>query len=101
MNSQPQYYGHRVPPEVITYSVWRYHRFTLSFRGIEDLLAERGVIVSCESIRQWCKKFGPGFAKRLRNKKGKLGDTWYADEVFIKINGELRYQPRDKISRYR
>jgi len=81
--------------------VWRYHRFTLSFRGIEDLLAERGVIVSCESIRQWCKKFGPGFAKRLRNKKGKLGDTWYADEVFIKINGELRYQPRDKISRYR
>jgi len=71
--------------------VWIYHRFTLSFRDIEDLLAERGVIVSYESIRQWYQKFRPDFAKRLRNRQGKLGDTWYADEVFIKINGELRY----------
>ena len=91
MNSQSQYYGHRFPPEVISYVVWLYHRFTLSFRDIEDLLAERGVVVSYESIRQWCQKFGPGFAKRLRNKQGKLGDTWFADEVFIKINGELHY----------
>ena len=91
MNSQPQYYGHRFPPEVISYAVWLYRRFTLSFRDIEDLLAERGIIVSYESIRQWCQKFGPGFAKRLRNTQGKLGDTWYADEVFIKINGELHY----------
>ena len=59
MNRQSSYRGYRFPPEIISHAVWLYHRFTLSFRDIEDLLAERGVIVTYESIRQWCMKFGP------------------------------------------
>ncbi len=62
MNHQSSYRGYRFPPEIISHAVWLYHRFTLSFRDIEDLLAERGVIVTYESIRQWCMKFGPNYA---------------------------------------
>ena len=60
------YKRHRFPPDIISYAVWLYHRFNLSHRDIEDLLAERSVTVSHESIRLWCIKFGPEFAKRLR-----------------------------------
>ena len=70
MNSQPNYHGHRFPPLIISHAVWLYHRFTLSFRDIEDLLAERGVIVSYESIRQWCRKFGPGIRSNPETKAG-------------------------------
>ena len=91
MNSRSQYHGYRFPPEIISHTVWLYHRFTLSFRDIDDLLAERGIIVTYESIRQWCLKFGQNYAKRLRRKQGKLGDTWFLDEVFIKIKGKLQY----------
>ncbi len=66
-------------------------RFSLSFRDVEDLLAERGVIVSYESIRQWCLKFGRVFARSLRRHQGRLGDTWFMDEVFITIGGETHY----------
>ena len=65
----------RFPPEIIGYAVWVYHRFCLSFRDVEDLLAERGSIVSYEAIRQWCWKFGPDYARRLKKKQGRLGDT--------------------------
>ena len=58
MNSQSNYRGHRFPPEIISHAVWLYHRFTLSFRDIEELLAERGIFVSYKAIRQWCLKFG-------------------------------------------
>jgi len=58
---------------------------------VEDLLAERGTSVSHESIRQWCNRFGPEYARKLKKRQGRLGDTWYLDEVFIKINGELHY----------
>ena len=92
MNSQPNYCGYRFPQQIISHSVWLYHRFTLSFRDIEDLLAERGIIVSYESIRQWCRKFGPSYANRLRKRQGRLGDTWLMDEVVIvTIRGERRY----------
>ncbi len=92
MNSQPNYFGYRFPQQIISYSVWLYHRFTLSFRDIEDLLAERGIIVSYESIRQWCRKFGPSYANRLRKRQGRLGDTWLMDEVVIVIvRGERWY----------
>ena len=57
---KPRYYGHRFPPEVISYAVWLYYRFCVSFRDIEDLLAQRGIVVSYESVRRWCPKFGPG-----------------------------------------
>ena len=68
------YLGHRFPPEIISYAVWAYHRFALSFRDVEDLLAERGVIVSYESIRRWCLKFGPRYQRRLKRCEGQLGD---------------------------
>ena len=85
------YKGHRFPPEIISYSVWLYHRFTLSFRDVEDLLAERGITVSYEAIRFWCSKFGPPYARILRRKQGRLGDIWHVDEVFLKIGGQLHY----------
>ncbi len=92
MKKQSQYRGHRFPHEIISHAVWLYHRFCLSFRDIEDLLAERGVVVSYETIRQWCLKFGPRYAKQLRKRQGRLGDTWYMDELtIITVQGERRY----------
>ena len=85
------YYGHRFPPEIISYAVWVYYRFCLSFRDVEDLLAERGIIVSYEMIRIWCQKFGPGYARNLKRRQRRLGDTWHLDEVFIRINGQQHY----------
>ena len=85
------YKGHRFPAEIISYAVWLYHRFILSFRDVEDLLAERGITVSYEAIRFWCSKFGPPYARVLRRKQGRLGDIWHVDEVFIKIRGKLSY----------
>ena len=92
MNSpRSRYRGHRFPPEIIGYALWVYHRFCLSFRDVEDLLAERGIIVSYEAIRQWCWKFGPDYARRLKKKQGRLGDTWFLDELFVRINGQQQY----------
>ncbi len=92
MNHQLSYRGYRFPPQIISHAVWLYHRFTLSFRDIEDLLAERGVMVTYESIRQWCMKFGPNYANQLRKRQGRLGDTWLMDEVVIvTVQGEGRY----------
>ena len=71
---EPSCRGHRFPAEIISHGVWLYHRFTLSFRDVEDLLAERGIIVSYEVIRFWCLKFGPGYARSIRKKQGRLGD---------------------------
>ena len=87
----PSYRGHRFPVEIIAHSVWLYHRFGLSFRDVEDLLASRGVIVTHETVRQWCRKFGGHYARRLRKKAGRLGDIWFLDEVFVKIRGERHY----------
>jgi len=82
---------HRFPPDIISYAVWLYYRFNLSHRDIEDLLAERGIFVSYESIRLWCNKFGPKFAGELKRKHGGYGDTFYVDEVFVKIDGKQHY----------
>ena len=71
--------------------MWLYHRFCLSFRDVEDLLAERGIIVSYEAIRLWCQKFGPDYARKLKRRQGRLGDMWHLDEVFIRINGQQQY----------
>lgn len=81
----------RYPKEIISHTIWLYHRFTLSFRDIEELLASRGIYVSYETIRQWCLKFTPSYAKSLKKRQGKLGDQWFLDEVFIKINGKQHY----------
>jgi len=85
------YYRHRFPPEIISYAVWLYYRFALSFRDVEDLLAKRGGTVTYESIRQWCGKFGRAYAKQLRRRQGRLGDTWHLDEVFVSIGGRRQY----------
>ena len=86
-----RYSGYRFPSQIISYAVWANHRFCLSFRDVEDLLAERGIIVSYETIRQWCAKFGLDYARRLKRREGRLGDHWHLDEVFIRINGQQRY----------
>ena len=82
------YKRHRFPPEIISYAVWLYYRFNLSHRDIEGLLAQRGINVSYESVRCWSLKFGPKYAKRLRKKHRGFGDTFFVDEVFIKIGGQ-------------
>ena len=73
---------------MISHAIWLYHRFSLSFRDVEDLLAERGIMVSYESIRRWCLKFGPGYRRALKRREGRLGDDWFVDEVFISISGQ-------------
>ena len=85
------YKRHRFPPDIIGYAVWLYHRFNLSHRDIEDLLAERGITVSREAIRLWCIKFGAIYTRRLKRKHRGYGDTFYIDEVFVKINGIQHY----------
>ena len=83
-----RYLRHRFPPAIISHAIWLYHRYCLSFRDVEDLLAERGIIVSYETIRQWCGKFGPDYARRLQRRQGRLGNTWFLDEVFVAITGQ-------------
>ena len=85
------YKRHRFPPEIIQHAVWLYYRFNLSSRDIEDLLAERGIAVSYESIRLWCIKFGSKYATRLRRRHQGYGDTFFIDEVFVKIRGKQHY----------
>jgi len=83
--------GYRYPAEVIAHCVWLYHRFPLSFRQVEEHMLARGAIVPYETIRQWCAKFGPTYARALRRRRPRAGDKWHLDEVFVKINGERRY----------
>ncbi len=85
------YKRHRFPAEIIQYAIWLYYRFNLSHRDIEDLLAEKGIAVSYESIRLWCNKFGSKYARRLRRQHQGFGDTFFIDEVFIKIRGKQHY----------
>jgi putative transposase len=85
------YKHHRFPGEVINHAVWLYFRFPLSHRDVEELLFVRGVIVSYEAIRQWCRTFGQPYATQLRRRRPRPGDTWHLDEVFITINKERHY----------
>ena len=85
------YRRHRFPAEIISHAVWLYHLFSLSLRDIELILAERGVMVTHESIRLWCRKFGADFARRLRRRRPRPGDTWHLDEVFLRLNGVQHY----------
>jgi len=85
------YPRYRFPPAIISHAVWLYYRFTLSFRDVEDLLAQRGITVSYESIRHWCETFGVAYARRLRRRSGPVGDTWHLDELFVTIRGRCQY----------
>jgi putative transposase len=86
-----RYRGYRFPPEVIAHTVWLYSRFHVSFRDIQDRLAERGVVVSHEAIRLWCCTFGPAFAAVLRRRRARPGDKWHPDEVLLKIRGKRHW----------
>jgi putative transposase len=85
------HYRHRFPAEIISHAVWLYHVFSLSLRDVELILAQRGVLVSYETVRRWCQKFGEGFAHGLRRRRPRPGDKWHLDEVFIRVQGELHY----------
>ncbi len=85
------YRRHRFPPVVIQHAVWLYLRFTLSYRDVEDLLAERGLDVSYETIRSWVLKFGPVIARRLRRRRCRPSDRWHLDEMVIRIAGKRMY----------
>jgi transposase-like protein len=85
------YSGYRFPPEIIHQAIWLYLRFTLSFRDVEDLLAERRITVSYETIRRWVNHFGPMIAADLRKRRPKPHTTWHLDEVYLKIDGRMVY----------
>ena len=89
--SKISYAGHRYPPEIIQRSVWLYFRLPLSFRGVEEMLAERGVNVSYETIRRWVLKFGPVIAAKVQFRRSRPSGTWHLDEVFVRIGGKRTY----------
>ena len=91
ISQAPSYHGYRFAPEIISHAVWLYHRFCLSFLDTEDLLAQRGITVSYETIRAWCQTFGAEYARTLRRRRGHMGDTWHLDELFVKIQGQQQY----------
>ena len=88
------YARHRFPPDIIRHAVWLYLRFTLSYRDVEDLLAERGLMVSNESIRRWVLKFGPIIAKNLPAIRSKPHSRWHLDEMVVSIAGRQMYMWR-------
>ena len=85
------YSGYRFPPEIIQRAIWLYLRITLSLRDVEDLLAERGITVSYETVRRWVNHFGPMIASDLRNRRPRPHSTWHLDEVYLKIDGRMVY----------
>jgi hypothetical protein len=84
-----KYKNHRFPVEIISHAVWLYFRFCLSFRDVQEILLERGVSVTYEAIRKWCRKFGQQYANQLRRRRPRPGDKWHMDEVFLTIKGGL------------
>ena len=82
---------HRFPPEFIRHTVWLYARFTLSYRDVEDLLAERGLDVSYETVRRWFLKFGTQVARNLRRARPTPSDYWHLDEMVIVIRGQRHW----------
>jgi putative transposase len=89
--SDNPYRGHRFPSEIISECVWLYFRFGMSFRDVEDMMAARGVLLTYETVRCWCEKFGKQYADGLRRRRARTGDKWHLDEVFLKINGVTHY----------
>src|SRR5437868_12421485 len=85
------YRRHRFPPPIIQHAIWLYLRFTLSYRDVEELLAERGLDLSYETVRRWVLKFGPGIARRLRRSRSRPSDRWHLDEMVVRIAGKHIY----------
>jgi putative transposase len=86
-----RYKNHRFPSEIISHGVWLYYRFPLSYRDVQELLFERGIIVSHEAIRTWCRRSGQDYANQLRRRRPRPGDKWHLDEVFLTIHGKRHY----------
>ena len=84
----PRLKGYRFPREVVAYAVWAYHRFALSTADVEDLLAERGVTVSRETVRKWVNRFGKHFGDCIKRDRPTAADKWHLDEVVVPINGK-------------
>ncbi|WP_414475280.1 IS6 family transposase [Microvirga sp. M2] len=91
MTRSVSYTRHRFPPQIIAHAVWLYFRFPLSLRLVEEMLLERGIVVSYETIRRWGRKFGPEYARRLRRKPPRSNDVWHLDEVVISIAGKKHW----------
>lgn len=90
MSTSPvSYKRHRFPHEIIAHAVWLYVRFNLSLREVEEMLLERGIDVSCETVRRWMVKYGPGIARNLRRRQTHPGDIWHLDEVLVEISGRV------------
>ncbi len=91
--TQPNlYHRHKFPPDVISYAVWLYFRFPLSLRMVEDILAQRGIIVSHQTVRTWAEKFGRYYARKIHQRSaGKMGDKWHLDEVVITMQGQKHW----------
>jgi transposase-like protein len=85
------YRRHRFPPEIIQHAIWLYLRFTLSYRDVEELLAERGLDISYETVRRWVLKFGPAIARRLRRCRSRPSNRWHLDEMVVRIAGRQMY----------
>ena len=81
------YHRHRFPPEIIQHAIWLYLRFTLSYRDVEELLAERGLDLSYETVRRWVLKFGPAIARQLRQRRPRPSNRWHLDEMVVRIAG--------------
>jgi len=88
------YKRYRFPSEIISHCVWLYFRFCLSYRDVEEMMAARGVILTYEAVRYWCRKFGRVYANQLRCRRPRPGDKWHLDEVFVIISGGRHYQWR-------
>src|ERR1700721_104301 len=88
---QLSYRRHRFPPPIIQHAIWLYLRFTLSYRDVEELLAERGLEASFETVRRWVLKFGPRFARRPRRSRPRPSDRWHLDEMVVRIAGKRMY----------
>src|SRR3712207_6194096 len=91
MTKPVSYKRHRFPPQIIAHAVWLYFRFPLSLRLVEEMLLERGILVSYETVRRWALKFGPAYARRLRRKTLSRRDVWHLDEVVVTIAGQKHW----------
>ena len=91
MSAANLYKRHRFPAEIISHCVWLYFRFSLSYRDVEEMMLERGVQLSYETVRSWCTKFGQDYANKLKRRRPQPGDKWHLDEVFLSINGKRSY----------
>ena len=85
------YWRHRFPPPIIQHAIWLYLRFALSYRGVEGLLAKRGLEISYETVRRWVLKFGPMIARNVRQRRRRPSDHWHLDEMVVRIAGRQMY----------